>query len=212
MTFSLSRTRIFGAGLACASAAGIALVASLSGPAGAAAPDARDHFSVLKQAAGPGDSSFFASAIGKQLAGLNADSTPDPSAARTRIAGVAGAPGSSREISVTSATNGSVCLGHRDNPTAAGPVFTNCASIEAAAKYGLVSISHPAPGPGVDPGSTSVTALLPDGVSSVGFLLKNGTRQSASVTDNTVTAHLENPASMSFNAGAGAQNLNLGGQ
>lgn len=211
MTFSFSRARALGVGLACATAGVIALVA-ISDQAGAVAPNAKDHFGVLAKPTAAGDARFFSSAPATQMAALNADTAPDPAAARTRVTPVTGAFGTRREISVTSGRNGHVCLGHRTSPAGPGAVFINCAPTDAAAKYGLVSITRPAPGDGIDAADTDVTALLPDGVNSVGFTLSDGTRQTASVTDNTVAAHLQAPASMSFTDDTGARTVNLRGQ
>lgn len=211
MTFSLQRIHVLGIGLVCLAVAGIALVGPVSGPAGASTTEAEDHFAVLGKSPTAGDSAFFASPIAQQLASMNADTTPDPQAARSRVAGIVGLADTTREISVTSGTNGRVCLGHKGT-SVGSPILINCAPLAAATTQGLVSISHPAPGLGVDPGSTDVTALVPDGVDSVRFLLSTGDRSSATVTDNTVTAHLKAPVSMSFDAGTGPQVINFGGQ
>jgi hypothetical protein len=210
VTTSVTRLRVAGGGLACAAIVA-GCVAALSGHAEAGTDKAADHYKVLTGPRAAGDSDFFASPMARQMARLNQESAPEEASARTRLTRVAGAESTTRLISVASGTHGRVCLGHRAS-SESGPLFITCALIGDAVKYGLVSLTHPAPGPETDPKDADVTVLVPDGITSVTFALSNGTKQVVNVTDNTVAAHLSDPVSLSFGNAAGARTVNLKGR
>lgn len=203
---SSSRARVLAVGLGCAALAAVAVAVTFSaGHAGAATQVAGQHFAVLNTTAASSDATLFSTL--QRLSGPGTATSPDPSAARSRVIATAAGP---REVSVTSGADNTVCLAYRASGSS-GPIFATCSSIDAAAAHGLISVSHPAPGGGVDPSGADVTALVPDGVKTVTLGLAGGSKQSFAVAGNTVAAHVDAPTSLSFTDPAGTTTVDLSG-
>jgi hypothetical protein len=202
------KTRIAAVLCCCAAAAGVAALATRH--ASATAPDPRAGFAVLSAAADSDDASLFSLGAARDLAAQRPDAAPDLASARTRTSDVQGAA-EQQAISVATTVGGHLCLAHRATG-ASSPLFITCASFDAVSRDGLVNVSHIAPGRDVDPRTTNVTALLPDGVDKATFQLADGTERTIAVVDNTFTAQLEAPSTMSFTSAAGTSTINLEGE
>ncbi|HEX4344114.1 MAG TPA: hypothetical protein VHZ31_00990 [Solirubrobacteraceae bacterium] len=203
---SSPRARVLATCLGCAALAALALILTFSAQhAGASAEDAGDHFAVLNTPAGSGDDTLFSQV--QELAGPGSAISPDLESARSRVATV---EDGERDVSVASGAGDTVCLAYRATGSS-GPILATCSSIDAAAAHGLISVSHAAPGAGVNPDTADVTALVPDGVSTVTLGFADAPDVDLDVTDNTVAAEVDAPTTLSFTDDDGTTTVDLTG-
>lgn len=95
-----------------------------------------------------------------------------------------------------------------------GGTFGACASWQDASSDGVIVTSQPSPDAiaknGLDPATTELAALLPDGVDEVAVTLSDGTTTNAQVTDNTTALVASRaPVSLRFTSGSGPHVVHL---